>query len=271
MEQPNLRALTVSEILDRAIRIYRARFFPLLGIVAAMLIPQGILRLIATYYLDDIRIVDNLLNLIFQNLAMLALIVAISNANLQREFTIRSVYSEGTQRFWPLIGSNILMGLAFVLPAIVIGLCLAVVMPLGAIGLIVFLPVVVFLFTRWSLNSSAIVLEKAGAIDGLKRSWELTKDFFWKVLGTSFLGGLLSLLITILPYFFVSAILEMTGLSYQVIEFISVVVEQTSVVFVLPFTVAVNVLIYYDLRIRKEGFDLMLRAEDATGQSQSAA
>jgi hypothetical protein len=261
MEQPNLRPLTVSEILDKAFRLYRAKFFPLVGIVALMLIPQGILRLIATYYLNDMRILDGILNAIFQNLAMLALIVAFSKENLQKEFTIKSAYAEGVNWFWSVIESNLLLGLAIALPLVVAGLALVV--PVGYIvGLVLFLPLVIFLSTRWSLNSPVIVLEKVGAVKGLERSWEVTKDAFWRVLGTSFFASLLSLLLTVLPYFLVNAILKMLGYSSQTIELVSIVVEQISLVIALPFVVGVKVLIYYDLRIRKEGFDLMLRANE---------
>jgi len=262
MEQPNLRALTVSEILDRALRIYRAKFFPFLGVVAVMLVPQGILKLVATYYLNDIRIADSFFRIIFQNLAMLALIVAISNANLQREFTINAVYSTGIKRFWPMMESIFLKAMAIVLPGVVVGVCLALVAPLGFFVILLYLPFAIFVSTRWSLSSSVIVLENAGAMGGLTRSWELTKDFFWRVLGTSFLASLLSLLLTLLPNYFSSTILGMVGASFQITALVSVVVEQISVVIVLPFTVAVQVLIYYDLRIRKEGFDLMLRASE---------
>jgi hypothetical protein len=262
MGQYNLRALSVTEILDRALRIYRAHFFVLLGITALMLIPEGILQFIGTYFWGNVQNLGNFLSVIFQNLASLALIVAVSNANLGRDFTIGSAYSKGTKKFWSLIGSNILIGMAIVLPAIVVGLCLAFIYPLGIIAILIFMPVVVFLFTRWSLNSSAIVLEALGARDGLYRSWELTKDFFWRVLGTSFLASLFALLITLLPAFFVGVAGDMLGISEQALTLTGVVVEQLGLVLVLPFTVAVKVLIYYDLRIRKEGFDLMLRAQE---------
>ena len=263
MEHPTLRALTVGEILDRAFRIYRTRFIPFMGVVALMLIPESILRFIIVLVWEDNQAVNNILTGIFQNLAMLALIVAISQANLGRECTINAAYGLGSKKFWSVIGSNLLVGLAIGIPAIVVGLCMALVVPLGVLGILLYLPVVVFLSTRWSLNSSVIVLENVGAIEGLYRSWELTKDHFWRVLGTSFAASLFSLLLTILPYYFVNfLLLDMLGFSTKVVELLGLVVEQVSVALVLPFTVAVKVLIYYDLRIRKEGFDLALRAEE---------
>lgn len=262
MEQSTLRALEVSEVLDRALRIYRAKFIPLLGTVAAMMIPQGILLFIATLYWNDTRIVENLTNEIFQNLAMVALIVAISNANLGKDFTIRSAYSEGTKHILSVIGASFLIGLAIAAPMILFGICVVATVP-GAIWVIfLFIPPAMFLSTRWSVTSSAIVLENNGSSAGLRRSWDLTADFFWRVFGTSFLAQLLAILLMVLPVFFMNYILGTLGLSFKVIELVGVVVQQLGQILILPFSIAVQVLIYYDLRIRKEGFDLMLRTEE---------
>jgi len=266
MEQTTLRALTVSEVLDRALRIYRAKFISLVGIVSAVMIPQGILLFIFMLYLNDTRLVENLTNLIFQNLATVALIAAISNANLGKAFTIQSAYSEGTKRFWSVIGASFMIGLSIVVPAIAIGLCLTVVRG-GIWAILLLIPVAVFLSTRWSLSSSVIVLENSGSSAGLQRSWALTKDFFWRVMGTSFLAGLLAILLMVLPVFILNYLLGMMGASSKVIELAGVVVQQLAQILILPFSIAVQVLIYYDLRIRKEGFDLMLRAEESQQQN----
>jgi hypothetical protein len=45
-EEPGLRALTVNEILDKALRIYRTKVILLLGIVAVALIPSGVLEFV---------------------------------------------------------------------------------------------------------------------------------------------------------------------------------------------------------------------------------
>ncbi|MFT3890245.1 MAG: hypothetical protein QM730_01315 [Anaerolineales bacterium] len=262
MEQPTLRALEVSEILDRALRIYRAKFISLLGIVAAMMIPQGILLLISTLYLSDTRIVQNLTSLIFQNLAMVALIVAISNVNLGKDFTIRSAYSEGTKHFWSVIGASFLIGLAIAVPMILFGICVVTAVPRAFWIILLFIPPAIFISTRWSVTSSAIVLENNGSSAGLRRSWDLTADFFWRVFGTSFLAQLLAILLMVIPVLFLNYLLGLTGLSFKAIELIGVVVQQLGQILILPFTIAVQVLIYYDLRIRKEGFDLLLRTEE---------
>lgn len=260
-EQTNIRALTVGEILDRAFRIYRTGFVMLLGVVAVMMIPHGILVFISTLYLNDTRLVEILLSGVFQNLAMVGLVAAISNLNLGQDITIRYAYSQGTKRFWSVIGSNFILGLALVLPGVVLGMCLGVT-GLGWLAIILILPIALFISTRWSLSTSAIILENIGATAGLTRSWALTKDHFWRVFGTSFAAGLLSLLLTELPNLLASYFLNLMGVSLQIIDLTGVVMEQISLIFALPFTIAVQVLIYYDLRIRDEGLDLIMRAEE---------
>jgi len=260
-EQTNIRALTVGEILDRAFRIYKTGFVTLLGVVAVMMIPHGVLLFISTLYLNDTRFVEMLLSGVFQNLATVGLVAAISRLNLGQDITINSSYSQGTKRFWSVIGSDFILGLAIVLPAVALGMCLGVT-GLGWLAIILILPIAMFISTRWSLNTSAIILENVGATAGLTRSWALTKDHFWRVFGTSFAAGLLSLLLTVLPSLLARYFLGLMGVSLQIIEPTGVVMEQIALIFALPFTIAVQVLIYYDLRIRDEGFDLELRTEE---------
>ncbi len=268
LEWQNLRALSVGEILDVALRMYRVKFFRFLGIAAIALIPEGIIEalLFSVFPGSDISRLQNSLTNFFTGIATMALIVAVSSVYLGGDFTIRSAYSKGLKRFWSIVGANFLMGMVIALPVIFLMFCLLAMasMPsselllVGVILLIV--PIAVFLFTRWSLSSEAIILEDIGASAGISRTWNLTRDYFWRVLGTSFAAGLFSTLLTVLPFLFVDYVLGFTGLDFRIVQLIDLVVQQLALVLVLPFTVTVKVLIYYDLRIRKEGFDLMLRA-----------
>src|SRR5688572_22999677 len=263
-EQLTLRALTINEVLDKALRIYRTKFIMLLGIVAIALIPSGVLELVMAYFRGTLQNLGSLLNSLFSSFARLALIVAVSQVYLVRDFSIGSAYSGGLKRFWSVIGAGFIMGFAIGLPAVAIFACAGIAEPpVGFfVWLILFLPVIVYLSTRWSLAAMAIVLEGIGATEGLRRSWSLTQDYFWRVLGTSFAASLLTILLTVLPNLFIAYLLRLMEFSFQVIGLAGLMVEQISLIFVMPFTVGVQVLIYYDLRIRKEGFDLLLRANE---------
>lgn len=272
IDQPLLHPLTINEILDKALRIYRTKFAVLFGIAAFALIPEGLLELVIinSFPGSDIQRLQSSLTSLFSNIATMALIVAISNVYLNRGFSIKSSYSQGLRRFWSVVGAGLLVGIAIGLPLVGLTFCLITVVPGGIVPMFILaVPFVVFLSTRWSLGSQAIILEDIGASRGLKRSWDLTQNFFWRVLGTSFAASLLSGLLTVLPYVLVDYTLGFTNLTFEAKATIELVIQQLALVIVIPFTVAVQVLIYYDLRIRKEGFDLMLRATDGLS-SQSA-
>src|SRR5699024_7322093 len=75
------------------------------------------------------------------------------------------------------------LGMVFlgVLAVIVVGPIGAVLMVLIMLGVV---PVVLWLYARLSLGPAAVVLEKAGPLTGIQRSWALTRGRqVWRVLG----------------------------------------------------------------------------------------
>src|SRR5437899_2178919 len=109
-----------------------------------------------------------------------------------------------------------------------------------------------------SVAVQAAVLEPLpGGTDGLGRSWALTKGFRWRAFGlyvvvivllSLFLigfGVIAGLAAALLPVLFVPALIGV-GLIF---------------LFFYPFTSCVFTLFYYDLRVRKEAFDLELLSQ----------
>lgn len=109
-----------------------------------------------------------------------------------------------------------------------------------------------------SVAVQAAVLEPLpGGTDGLGRSWALTKGFRWRAFGlyvvvfvllSLFLigfGVIAGLAAALLPVLFVPALIGV-GLIF---------------LFFYPFTSCVLTLFYYDLRVRKEAFDLELLSQ----------
>src|SRR5882724_6923343 len=101
-----------------------------------------------------------------------------------------------------------------------------------------------------SVAVQAAVLEPLpGGTDGLGRSWGLTKEFRWR--GFGLIAGLAAALV---PMLLVPALIGV-GLIF---------------LFLYPFTSCVFTLFYYDLRVRKEAFDLELLSQHlgiATGRA----
>jgi len=265
MNEVFLRPLTVGELLDKAFRIYRSKFPTLIGIVASVLIPLVVIRLFAILYASGIAAaIDSILQSFFQLVANVALVAFISCAYLGKTIAFGGSFSLGLKRYWSVWGANLLVGLAVGVPIGLMVVCAATAMAdLSWIVIILALPVVVYLSTRWSLVMPAIVLENIGATDGLKRSWSLTDQFFWRVMGTSFAARLLTMLITMLPSYFAAYLFSLSDLPYEAVQVINLFIEQVALLISLPFSQAVVVLIYYDLRVRKEGFDLEVLAGDS--------
>ena len=106
----------------------------------------------------------------------------------------------------------------------------------------------------------AIVLENMGGIDGLRRSWRLVRGSFWRVLGITLVISVLVAIIGQGPAYVIAIAASL--LPSPVLGLVVNATAQSLVnVVVLPLQFAAFTLLYYDLRIRKEGFDLQLMAQ----------
>jgi len=134
------------------------------------------------------------------------------------------------------------------------------------------------LATRWSLTTQVIVAEKTGPAAGLARSWNLVAGRFRPVLGTM----VLTFLMVFTPRLIRSGIdgfwlLPPTPGSFEAPEqisphrFGSIVLENLVIVLTSSYAAVAFTLLYYDLRIRKEAFDLerMIAALEPSSSSRS--
>ena len=120
----------------------------------------------------------------------------------------------------------------------------------------------VYVASRFFATTAVIVLENKGAVASFGRSSQLTKGRMWHVLGTL----LLVYAIYLFGSFAVSAVSIATG-SFLVLTLVSTL--YTIVAF--PIVALASMVLYYDMRIRAEGFDLERLAQDLGEPSQAAA
>lgn len=256
----NLRPLKVGEILDRAFRLYRANFLLFIGISGAVIVPLGALQVITqlfslpSWVTQTVAYVQGLLTILMYG----ALIWAISKVYLGSPVSANDAYQKSYPRFWSLIGSNFLQGLAYI-PLVVV---LFVGGMGGAVGIIcifiVAIPYISVLSTRWSVAMTSIIIEDIGARESLKRSWSLTEKNAWHALGTLFIAGLLVYLLAQFPGIaFIFAAQQFQVLS-RVGLAASTLLEQLGSLVSTPFSIGALVILYYDLRVRNEAYDLEL-------------
>ncbi len=207
--------------------------------------------------------INNILEFFLLSLAYIALLKAVADIYLGNPVTFWSVFAAIGKHYWAVIGAGILIGLGLVLPAIVgIFILMLLLRNIGILlGLFFSLPYIFYFATRWGLANPAIISENLGGSAGLKRSWQLSQGFFWRVFGTSSVVTLLSLLLVWLPQLLAGYLLGSLSASAVQIQVSYVVLGNFLSIFSFPFASAVTTLIYYDLRIRKEAFDLQFRTE----------
>jgi hypothetical protein len=279
-----LRPMTVSDIVDASIRIYRRNFAPLLGIAAVVQVPMMAVQIAAQYMLMRTMLQAEgqqfpaeqmfgaigmfglmiLVMLLLAPIGQAALAVGISELYLGRGITIRRAY-EVALKYWPrVLGTSILMWLFIYVCSLA-----------GLIGLFVGSPIVaLWLVVRYLVAPDVIVvLENRWGTDAMRRSWQLTGGYYWTIFA---IMAILYLMIIVAAYgltlplaFLISGGIRgsaqaMTGQALTA-QMIYQAVAATVMVIMRPIPMIGAVLVYYDLRIRKEGFDLVMMAE-ALGQ-----
>ena len=121
-----------------------------------------------------------------------------------------------------------------------------------ALGLLIYL-------IYWSIAVPSIIFEGHKAVEALKRSYILIKGHWWRVFGINMVFGLVALglvIIVSIPFAIASRIAmgegEEANLASMTMDLLAA--AATSVL-VLPVIFIAGTLLYYDLRVRKEGFN----------------
>jgi len=176
---------------------------------------------------------------------------AITDVALGRPATIGSVLRETLARYLPLLGLvalGILMLIGWII-AETIGFILLI-LPGFAV-----LCAAIYLAVRWSLVVAAMMAEDIGPIRGLGRSWNLVSGSWWRTFGILLIVWVLQVIITygLFILFGVIAALFSTG------DFQAALVQVGGTLLsavVSPIAYIAITLLYFDLRVRKEGLDL---------------
>jgi hypothetical protein len=284
---PALRPLRIGELLDRAIRLYRDDFLTLVGIVAVVYVPLTILQILAsalfstsivrttpdrlfanasTWIAMSFTVILFVLQFILvQGIAMGALARAVADNNLGKKTGILDAY-RGIGGSWV----SLLGALLFII-VVILGIILWGIVPcigtITALGMLFYMMAVVN-----QLVPPVVVLEGQTATGSVRRAWSLARRRFWPVLGYAFLLGLFSLIVVNGPAAIANIILTQV---FQGIGDISmyltvapIVQGLITLVFALlyyPLQMTAFTLVYFDLRIRTEGFDIALQTMQTEG------
>jgi hypothetical protein len=259
----SLRPLSIGELLDRAFRLFRSRFWQLTGIAALSLLPMTGLQLLAQLAWMDTRVADLAQSFLVLPLVQGCLAAALACAHLGQPSSIGEAYRSGLRRYWVLWGASLLQGLAIGSPIVLLS-CGAFALGTGGWALIclavLVIPYAAFLSTRWAVTVPGIMQEELGATGGLRRSWSLTAEDFWRVLGVTLLANLLAFFVAELPGLAIAYGLPYVLPDAQIGPMLQIVTTGLSLILTLPLSMGVTVLLYYDLRVRREGYDMEIQA-----------
>lgn len=250
-------------------RLYRANFTSFLGITAVVYGPLSAVQIVFAFYAanwaekgawdnieDPLAIlamlsplllvggVFGLLSLLLVPLGQGALTAAVSHRYLGRTLTVSEAYEALKDCWGSLIGATILVGL------------------LTAVGMMLCIIPGVYIAVTLMLVAPVIVLEGATVNGSFARSRWLVQGEWGRCFGTIVLLSLIVGIVASAVSWPISMIAALLLQDHPALgQALSQGVGAVAGLIVQPVQIIGLVLLYYDLRIRKEGFDLQLLAE----------
>jgi hypothetical protein len=277
MNNLDLRPLSVGEILDRTFTIYRNYFVLFIGISAipqllvlalslaqvSVLMPAGFpapgARGVPTPPLSSVGSIASYLILAFLGLVVTlialilsqgATVIAVSELYLGRTITIGDSFRRVRGELGTIFGVMMLNGLA------------------TFVGLILLIVPGIYVMCRLLVGIPAALLENLGSRAAVERSWQLTEDSAGRAFLVFLLYFALSMAATMLFAFpFQMAIILVKGNPSLVLVFMGLAQVGTFIanVLVVPVMTIASAILYYDLRVRKEAFDLQVMMAPLVG------
>jgi hypothetical protein len=225
-----------------------------------------------------------ILFVILQFWAQGALIFAVSETYLGHRTSIMGSYGAMRRILLRLLGTSILWWVLVLLVPALTGIVMAVILPFlvskEAGGLVVGLLVAVVvilaawmaahLFMNWLLVDKVVVLEDKGGMRALRRSTELmkarTEPGFWNrpkmkagvILTMGFMFGIGIYILFQIPGMSFTFILP----GSLVIATIQAILSMAAMSLATVYVAITMILFYYDIRVRREGFDFKMMAEN---------
>jgi hypothetical protein len=247
MVPTSLRPLSVGEILDVSFTLYRRHFAPLATIAVVC---SGLPVLLSWYiqasggvlYNLPLAVVYYVTITVLSSIATAATVFVVSESYLGRQMSA----AEALRRARPFITRLIVCSLLF-----------AIVVSFGVLLFVI--PGVVF-FCGLLLAFPAQVLEPRNTPTGaLSRSWFLTRGSRWRMFWMLVTMGAL-IYVPLVGLWAVATLVfpsVVTGLDPELVMLVVLGVVQ---MLLYPLFYCVLTVAYYDLRVRKEGFDLEVLA-----------
>jgi hypothetical protein len=239
---------SIGEILSAAFQLYRRHWRTLLAIAAVVVVPLTLLQYgighwfrtngqqlhdpaeVSTSFwaVASASLLAALVGLLLYQVLTGAITRTIATEVTGQDLDLEQSYRFGLARLGPILVVSILVGLATLL------------------GLIVFIIPGIYLGVRLAVSIQALVVEDKRGTEAMRRSWELVGGHWWHAALTLLVAGLITGVVN-------AVITAPFSAGAWLLQGIAAAVATTVT---LPYGALVGVLLYLDLRTRKERIDL---------------
>ena len=296
---PNLRAMGVGELLDTALSLYRRHFRSFLSIASGYSITILIWASVL-FLNDSIGKTERIVIwiptviIIFSGFVLVVsgLILATTQAYLVGTVKMGTVLRRGGRRFFPCFLSLFLFGLLAILLVIALGALFTVLYEslgrdispstlYGGLVMLILICVSGCFVTYWCFFASTILVEGKLIRTSLRRCHDLIRGTWWRIAGMIIAIFLFTFAVGSILRATLGSLLMLTGIAdagyikilrlalwdvptkgrelslTHVLMFLGNLSIDT---FTLPIWAIGGTLLYFDQRIRKEGFDIEVMA-----------
>ncbi|GAC1462240.1 MAG: hypothetical protein PVSMB7_02020 [Chloroflexota bacterium] len=240
---PRLHPMDMGELFQATVTLYRENFTLFAGIVAFIAIPETLIAFGLSAFASGVFLsaLVSLLALVLGLLSEGALALAVSRRYLGRAVSIEGAYASiGSATFFSLAVASLIYGFAV------------------ALGLFFFVIPGVYLAIRFLFVPQAIVIERRPVGDSFRRSAELVAGMWWRVFGIA-IAVFISIAVLQTIGSGVATSIQAGGVTDRAV---GLIISAAVSILVVPVELVAFTLLYYDMRIRKEGFDLRVLARD---------
>lgn len=242
--RPQLRARSATEIVDAAFQLFRRDPLTYLLVAALGYVPVLITQLLVVGPAAQVEELARLtpghtLVMMLGYWTSLSLMSAVLVRLSAEDYLGHGIDPRAAA--WEAFGR---------LPTVMFGLLLKYIMMF--LGFLLFFVGLFWMIARYFAVTPAIVLEGQGVFGALSRSVALSRGQKLHILGTS----LLAFLIFFVIYIGVSIVSAMTGSTV-----LMMVLSTVASIVAYPLFAMTEMLLYYDTRVRNEGYDIELMAE----------
>jgi hypothetical protein len=265
-----LRPLGVGESLDAAIKIYRSTWRALFKVVAVVILPTSVLVALVQLSAGSSRTlqlnpstgtaadtIDGSRLAIFLGANIVVVVLTFVAGQLATAGSLRIVagaYLGETPSWTQSLRFAVSRLGALVVLAIAVLVC-------ELVGLLFCIVPGVWLWGSFGVAVPALLMEGIGPFKAMGRSFNLVRKRFWPVFGALALATILTFLISGALGGVLLGVTLGTGGNEVASAVASTAVTFLSSLVTTPFVAAVSVVVYVDLRVRKEGYDLWLLAQ----------